>query len=386
MLPDALRWFFITYGESFRQGKRDAFELVMFLSLAHFFGVYNPKQLADVAGIPHHRLYRELKGWSLYRVKKLLFRCMVRHAAEELRPVLLKSAATRSRAGISLSADNSVIDRLGRMLRCTWSWYSGRAKKVVNGQDLLGVVLTLNRRVFPLHLLFVSKQGRTNTDKPSLLLSMLKQLKEAFREEGIDITLFPITLDSWYASDVLKRKLYRLGFTQVLVAGKGNYVLTIEGTKRTASSWKKTLKLMRDQWGIDVPACRKKAESPTFGKIVVFFYQQSTTRNYYLMDMSLNPLRGAEIWHIWKQHCLIECFWKLLKSTFKIKEMRLHGEGIYTGLVIKILAYLLAMRLKREPRFSNSTLTEIMTTIRRNTDLQTLLREHFHLPYLLTQE
>ena len=103
------------------------------------------------------------------------------------------------------------------------------------------------------------------------------------------------------------------------------------------------------------------------------------------MDMSLTPLRGAEIWHIWKQHCLIECFWKLLKSTFKIKEMRLHGEGVYTGLVIKILAYLLAMRLKAEPRFSNSTLAEIMTKIRRDTDLETVLKEHFHLPYLLTQ-
>jgi len=385
MLPDALRWYFIRYSEEFRQGKEDAFELAMFLSVAHFFGVYNPKQLADFLGIPHHRLYSELKGWSLYRLKKLLFRFMVRQAAEELRPVLLKSAATRSRARISLSADNSVIDRLGRMLRCTWSWYSGRAKKVVNGQDLLGVVLTLNRRVFPLHLLFVSKQGRANTDKPSLLLSMLKELKDAFEEEGIDIRDVPITLDSWYASNELKRKLHRLGFTQVLVAGKGNYVLTIEGTKKYASSWKKTLKLMKDQWGIEVPACRTKAESPTFGKIVVFFYQLSTTRNYYLMDMSLTPLRGAEIWHIWKQHCLIECFWKLLKSTFKIKEMRLHGEGVYTGLVIKILAYLLAMRLKAEPRFSNSTLAEIMTKIRRDTDLETVLKEHFHLPYLLTQ-
>ncbi len=309
---------------------------------------------------------------------------MVKQAAERLKLVVARSPATLSRAGITLSVDPSVLARLGRLLRCTWRWYSGRAKKVVNGQDLLGVVLTLNRRVFPLHLLFVSKQGRANTDKPSLLLSMLKELKEAFQEEGIDIRDVPITLDSWYASNGLKRELHRLGFTKVLVAGKGNYVLTIAGTKKYASSWKKTLKLMKDLWGIDVPACRVKAESPTFGKIAVFFYQLSTTRNYYLMDMSLTPLRGAEIWHIWKQHCLIECFWKLLKSTFKIKEMRLHGDGVYTGLVIKVLAYLLAMRLKAETRFSNSTLAEIMTKIRRDTDLQTVLKEHFHLPYLLT--
>ena len=118
---------------------------------------------------------------------------------------------------------------------------------------------------------------------------------------------------------------------------------------------------------------------------MVFFYQKSTTRNYYLMDMSQTPLRGAEIWHIWKQHYLIEWFWKILKSTIKIKEMRLQGEGVYTGLVIKIFAYLLAMRLKGERRFSNFSITQIMRKIRRDTDLETVLREHFHLPYLLTQ-
>lgn len=385
MLEDALRWYFVTFGQEFRQGKKEAFELVMFLSVAHFFGLYNPKQLADFLGIPHQRLYSELKTWSLYRLKKLLLRFMVRQAVEELKPILEKSAATKSRAGISLSVDNSVIDRLGRLLRCTWSWYSGRAKRVVYGQELLGIVLTVNGRVFPLHLLFVSKQGRANTDKPSLLISMFTQLIEAFQEEGIDITAFPITLDSWYASDGLKQELHKLGFKKVIVAGKSSYVLTIAGKKQDASTWKKTLKLSKEQWGIDVPACRMKALSPTFGNIGVFFYQKSTTRNYYLMDLSKTLLRGAEIWHIWKQHYLIECFWKNLKSTFKIKEMRLQAQGLYTGLAIKILAYLLAMRLRAEREFSNSSITQIMRTIRRDTDLQTLLKEHFHLPYLITQ-
>ena len=385
MLGHALRWYFVTFGQAFRQGKREAFELVMFLSLAHFFRLYNPKQLADALGIPHQRLYSELRKWSLYGLKKLLFRFMVRQAVEELKPILQKSPATRSRAGITLAVDNSVLDRLGRVLRCTWSWYSGRAKRVVHGQDLLGIVLTVNGRVFPLHLLFVSKQGRANTDKPSLLLSMFEHLIEAFREEGIDITVFPITLDSWYASDDLKQKLHKLGFQKVLVAGKSSYVLTITGKKQDASTWKKTLKLRRKQWGIDVPSCRMKALSPTFGNIGVFFYQKSTTRNYYLMDLSQTPLRGAEIWHIWKQHALIEWFWKTLKSTLKIKDMRLQAQGLYTGLVIKILAYLLAIRLKRERAFSNSSITQMMRKIPRDTDLHTLLKEHFHLPYLITQ-
>ena len=384
MLVRGLDWYFVAFKEQFRRGDQGAFELVMFLSLGHFFGIYNPKQLADFLGIAPQRLYSELKAWSLYRLKKVLFHFMVKQAAEALRPILAKSAATHSRAGITLAVDNSVIDRLGRLLRCTWRWYSGRAKKVVNGQELLGIVLTVQGWVFPLHLLFVSKQGRANTDKPSLLISMFKQLVEAFRQEGIDITLFPITLDSWYASQDLKHKLHSLGFHKIIVAGKSNYVLTIEGNKQDAASWKKTLKLRQNQWGIEVPACRKKALSPTFGKIVVFFYLKRTTKTYYLMDMSQIPLRGAEIRHIWKQHHLIEWFWKTLKSTFKIKEMRLQQEGLYTGLVIKILAYLLALRLKAQRAFSKASITQIMRKIQRNYDLQTLLKQHFHLPYLIT--
>ncbi len=50
--------------------------------------------------------------------------------------------------------DDSVIDRVGKRLRCTWSWYSGRWKKVVKGQNLLGIILTINGKPLPIHLLF----------------------------------------------------------------------------------------------------------------------------------------------------------------------------------------------------------------------------------------
>ncbi len=387
-LNSTFTWFFIAFGTILKKGGKEgkeAFELLMFLSLAHFFGLYNPKQLADYLGIPYQRLYKELKTWSIYQLKKMLLGFMVKQAVERLKPILEKSDATKSRAGITLSVDNSVIDRIGRLIRCTWSWYSGNAKKVVNGQDLLGVVMTINGVAVPLYLLFVSKQGRANTDKPSLLISMFKELIEAFKAEGIDLTAFPITMDSWFASDPLKKALYELGFKYVLVAGKGNYVLTMRKKKQKASFWKKELELVVNQWGIDVPAIREKAENPTFGSIVVFFYQKSTTRNYYLMDFSKTPMRGAEIWHIWKQHHIIECFWKILKSTIKIKEMRLHGDGLYVGLLIKILVYLLAIQLKLEFKFSKLSITQIMRKIQREHDLETLMVEHFHLPDFMTQ-
>ncbi|MDJ0690176.1 MAG: hypothetical protein QNJ41_16895 [Xenococcaceae cyanobacterium MO_188.B32] len=72
----------------------------------------------------------------------------------------------------------------------------GRWKKVVKGQSLLGIVLTINGKVWPLHLLFCAKQGCQNTDKPSLLVSMLTRLKEEFAKQDIDITTIPLTMDS----------------------------------------------------------------------------------------------------------------------------------------------------------------------------------------------
>jgi hypothetical protein len=375
-----LQWFFIMFGTAFRQGKQEAFETLMLLAVAHFFKCYNPKELADFLGIAHQQLYAELQGWSLYYLRETLVRFLVKQAVEELTPVLTKSAATQSRAGLTLSADNSVIDRLGRLLRCTWSWYSGRWKKVVTGQDLLGIVLTLNGQVFPLYLWFCAKQGSANTDKPTLLITLLTRLKEDFANERIDLTQIPLTLDSWFVSQDLRQALYTLGFTKIVIAGKGNYVLTIEGTKRQASKWKKTLELADDLWGIDVPACRVTALNPTFGKVVVLFYRKSTTRNYYLFDFSTTPLRGAEMWHIWKHHVRIEWFWKMLKSVLHIKDMRLRGIGLYTGLLVKVLAYLLVQRLQQHPPFSDFSMTQIMRTIQREWTLQELMVEHFHLP------
>ena len=385
MWQQQFTWFFSHFQQEFRKSNPIAFEVILVLAFAHLFGYYNPKQFADFLDIPHQQLYSYLKDWSLYHLKKMLISFMVKQAAEELGPILDKSDATRSRVGMTLSIDNSVIDRLGKFLRCTWSWYSGRCKKIVQGQDLLGIILTLNQVALPIHLLFCSKQGRGNTDKPSLLITMLSQLKDEFLRYDIDITQIPLTLDSWFVSEPLRQQLYALGFTKIIIAGKGNYTFTIQNRKQKASAWKKELTLNPPQWGIDVPSRRLYAHNPTFGSVVLFFFQKSTTRSYYLMNFSQHAMRGAEIWHIWKQHHQIECFWKTLKSVFHIHAMHLHGDGLYMGLLIKVLAYLLALRLKVQREFSKCSITQIMRKLSRDQELRNVLAEHFHGPCLTTE-
>jgi len=256
---------------------------------------------------------------------------MVKQAVEHLKPVLDKSTATRSRAGVTLSIDNSVMDRFGKLLRCTWSWYSGRLHKVIRGQDLLGIVLTIHHIALPLHVLFCPKQGRDNTNKADVFIFMLSRLQAVFASEGIDLTTLPLTMDSWFVSQPLRERLHRLGFTKIIIAGKSHYPLTIAGTKQDASPWKTELVLHDATWGIDVSSCLVHAHSPTFGAITRFFFQKSTTRSDYLMNFRQVSMRGAEIWPIWKQHHVIECFWKILKSIFQIRSMQLQGDGLYTA-------------------------------------------------------
>ena len=374
-------WFFTIFHQEFRKNNGVAFETLMVLAVAHVFGFYNPKQLADFLEVPHQQFYTVLKEWSVYQVKKMLLHFMVKQAAEKLKPVMSKSAATRSRAGTTLSIDNSVMDRFGKLLRCTWSWYSGRYHKVIRGQDLLGIVFTIHHIAFPVHVLFCPKQGRYHTTKADVLLFMLTQLKTAFLREGIDITQLPLTMDSAYVSQELRERLHQLGFSQIIIAGKGNYVFTIDEKKQDALTWKKELTLESPKWGIDVPSCRLWGYSPTFGSLILFFFRKSTTRISYLMNFSQRSLRGAEIWHIWKQHHIIECFWKSMKSIFQIRSMQLQGDGLYTALLIKVFAYLLALRLQAQGVFSKLTITEIMRKLRREEDLRDFLVTHFHGPF-----
>ena len=81
---------FVRFSQQFRQGKLEAFEVVMALAISHAYGCYNPKQWADYLGIPSQKIYAHINKWSLYRLKEVLIKMMVHQAAEEIKKVKKK--------------------------------------------------------------------------------------------------------------------------------------------------------------------------------------------------------------------------------------------------------------------------------------------------------
>ena len=135
-ISNILQIFFVKFNQLFRSGKIEAFEAIMALAISHAYGCFNPQQLADFLGINHQKIYSEISTWTIDKLRKVLKLMMLTQAAEQLKKIEQKSTSTQSRANITIAVDDSVIDRVGKRLRCTWSWYSGRWKKVVNGQNI----------------------------------------------------------------------------------------------------------------------------------------------------------------------------------------------------------------------------------------------------------
>ena len=71
-------------------------------------------------------------------------------------------------------------------------------------------------------------------------------------------------------------------------------------------------------------------------------------------------------------------FWRLLKSVFRLKTIQLRGDGLYAGLLFKVSAYLMVLRLRSQKAFRNLSVVQTLRQIRREGDLDNLINQHFH--------
>ena len=351
-------------------------ETLLLLSTGHLFGLYNPNQVADALGVSKNKLYRDLKGMSLYQWKSLLVGITSTIAIEEIRQTASKSASTQSRRCITISVDDTHDSRYAKTLSYCYNWWSTRQKNAINCRNILAITLKIGDVILPLNIRIVSKQGRGNTDKPTCFRTMIKEVLDGFDAEGIDLRKYPITFDSWYGSKALIETLLELGFTCILIHGKSNYVMEIDGQVGKLSEHKKTLKLLTHQWGCDKPVRRLRAKSPTFGELVLLFFQAYGKTQ--TMMVFGRPLRSAEILHIWSQHHGIEQFWRHLKTDLRLSAMSLHHRnGAYGTLGIKVLSYLMIQRVSRSTRL---TFHQIKLQLSGDRQMLSIIAAHFHEP------
>ena len=360
----------------FRHVQVEALETLTGLVIGHLFGLYNLNQLADALEIPKSALYEHLSEFSLHQWKRMLLVIGCTAAVERIKQTESMSAATKSRRRITLSVDDTVQQRSGKILSYCYHWYSGRFHKTLNGQNLLAVTIKIGDEIIPLGVRLVAKQGRANTEKPKILVDMMADITTFFKKHDIDITSYPITFDSWYGSQPLREDLEEIGFSQILVHAKSNYVFTIGEFKAKLSVHKHSIHLKEAQWGCSRAQARKSAESPTFGQLVLLFFKDGGQLR--CMMVFGRPLRAAEILSIWSQHHSIEQFWRSLKSTMHLKAMTLRGRhGAYAGVAVKVLSYLLISSVAQA---TGLTREKILFTLSAQRAILSQILEHFHGP------
>jgi len=177
---------------NFRTLSIQLIETLLFLSIGHLSNLYNLNQVAEALPISKANLYRHLKTFNLDQWQSLLLRIGCSISIREIRDTASKSASTKSRRRITISVDDTNDPRYSKVLSYCFNWWSKKQNNTIRGRNVLAITIKIGNRIIPLNIRIVSKQGRGNTDKPSLFVAMLKDVLDFFDVVGVDLRKYPI--------------------------------------------------------------------------------------------------------------------------------------------------------------------------------------------------
>ncbi len=133
----------------FREMPDENLETLLLISLAVFPGADNIYQVLQVLGLPKTATYDRVRNVSVYYWRQLLQHHLYSIAIPLLPESLSKSDATKSRDGLILAVDDSVIARIATELGYVWKWWSGQLKRVANGQNVIALILVIGDVIIP---------------------------------------------------------------------------------------------------------------------------------------------------------------------------------------------------------------------------------------------
>ena len=383
----------------FRKMDNDSLETLLLISMAIFLGASNIYQVIKLFGLPKTMTYDRIKGVSIYYWRLLLQQRLYEIALPWLKERILKSDATKSRDGLILAVDDTVIARISTELGYVWKWWSGQLKRVAEGQNVIALILVIGDIILPLDVRIVSKQGQGLQTKPEIYAEMLEVAKDRLSKAGVEVSALKTTGDAAYLSEKIAKICQpeqgadttqkdesetRSTFTGIF-GGKDNYVFTIDGLRQRAGQWRKDFaQKLEEGWGTDgQPVYRTQADSDTFGSVTLIFYIPKGKRAVSYLVVVGCPLRSCEALHAFSFHHRIEEFWKLLKGTLHLGSMKLqerHGAHACVG--IKIIGYLFVNMMKQNLRklkaFRKVTINQLVELCPKFVDINQIFKEHFH--------
>ncbi|MCP4489105.1 MAG: hypothetical protein GY820_17600 [Gammaproteobacteria bacterium] len=404
----------------FRRMPDENLETLLLISLAVFLGADNIYQVLQVLGLPKTATYNKVKNVTVHCWRQFLQHHLYSIAIPLLLESLSKSGASKSRDGLILAVDDSVIVRIATELGYVWRWWSGQLKRVAKGQNVIALILVIGDVIIPLDIRIVSKQGKGLKTKPEIYEEMLKAAEAKFEAAGIDISCLRTTGDAAYFSQKIAAfcngecseetssesdapataSLPDTGLANEdaessdpallptitgIFRGKDNYVFEIDGKIQKAGRWRKDFKdHLTPGWGTDgQPVYRTEAVSETFGGVILVFYIPKGKRAVSYLIIVGRPLRSSEALCAFAFHHRIEEFWKLLKNTLELGEMHLRDrEGAHACVGIKIIAYLVVNTMKQNLRklghFRNVTINKLVRLCPKFVDVLQIFKEHFH--------
>jgi len=179
-VTQSIAFFQELFNSTFTINSQYAIEVLLMLASGHIFDIFTPNHLIQTLSIDKNKVYSAIKAWSIFLSRKLLLVTGCHIASMRIKYATSKSPATLSRLRITLCVDDTVIDRAGKLISLTYSWFSSKRNKPINGQNIIAITIKIGRRIIPLNIRPVSKQGRANTSKPEIFRDMLHEVLDFF--------------------------------------------------------------------------------------------------------------------------------------------------------------------------------------------------------------
>ena len=129
------------FDNNFTRCDQESVEIMLMLSYGHMFDIFTPNQLIQTLGLDKNNVYDAINSWSIHHLRKLFLNAGISQVKEFVSEVLTMSPATLSRMRITLCVDDTVIDRMGKLMSLTYSWFSGRHGHPVNGQNIIAITI-----------------------------------------------------------------------------------------------------------------------------------------------------------------------------------------------------------------------------------------------------